>query len=87
MPHSQSLTMSELVLEPQYLASYLLVFLIGLSITSSSVVRSQWSRLLQHGGKSQKEIEKVKVAEIIASKDSSQPELLDKYDQKSRHEN
>lgn len=85
MPQSRSLAMSELVLEPQYLASYLLVFLIGLSVTSISAIRSQWSRLLGYERKSQTEIEKAKVAEIIASKDSSQPELLDKYVE-SRHE-
>ena len=77
--------MSEFVLEPQYLASYLLVFLIGLSVTSTSVIRSQWSRLHGYGRKSQTEIEKAKVAEIIASKDSSEPELFDKYVD-SRHE-
>jgi hypothetical protein len=79
MPQSRTLTMSELVLEPQFLASYLLVFVICLSVTSSSVVRSQWSRLFRYGGESPKEVEKAKVAEIIASKDSSQPGLFDKY--------
>ena len=65
--------------EPQHLAFYFLVFMMGLTVASSPMVRSQWTRLVVYGWKSQKEIEKMKVAEIVASKDSTEPELLDKY--------
>ena len=75
MSQSLYLITSELVSTPSYLATYLLVFFIGLTVASSGSVRQHWTYL----GKTQKRIEKAKVAELIASNESTEPVLLDKY--------
>ena len=83
MSQYQSWLSNELGPEPRHLAFYLLVFMLGLTVASSPTLRLHWTRLVAYGGKSQKEIEKMKVAKLVASKDSSEPELLDKYAHRS----
>lgn len=62
--------------DPGHLTSYLLIFLVGLTIASLSTVRSKLSHFM---AKSSKETQSSKVAEIIQARDSTEPELLDKY--------
>ena len=62
---------------PEYLAPYLLIFLMGLTIASSSTFRVQLSKLLRT---SSKEVQPIKDLSISDAKDGSEPELLDKYD-------
>lgn len=61
------------------LASYLLVFFVGLTIAGSSTVRSKWIQLSHFVTISLKEIQPSKIAEITQARDSTEPELLDKY--------
>ena len=61
---------------PEYLASYLLIFLMGLTLASSSIVRTQLSNMM---GKSSKEMQPIQNLSISEVKDGSEPELLNKY--------
>ena len=60
---------------PEYLAPYFLIFLVGLTVASSSTFRSQMSNLLR---KSSKEVPPIKDVSISEVKDGSEPELLNK---------
>ena len=60
---------------PGYLAPYLLIFLMGLTVASSSTFRSQLSNLLR---KSSKKVQPFKDISISEVRDGSEPELLNK---------
>lgn len=63
---------------PDYLTSYLLAFFVGLFVARSSIVRSKLIQLSRFVAKSSEESQLSKVAEITQSRDSSEPEILDK---------
>ena len=58
------------------LASYLLIFFVGLTIASSSIFRTQLFNMV---GKSSKMSQSAKGISISEVKDGSEPELLNKY--------
>ena len=60
---------------PEYLAPYVLIFLIGLTVASASTFRSQLSNLLR---KSSTEVQPMQDISISEVKDGSEPELLNK---------
>ena len=61
---------------PEYLASYLVIFFMGLTIATSSIFRTQLFNMV---GKSSKVVQPVKDISISEVKDGSEPELLNKY--------
>lgn len=64
------------IFNPEYLVSSLLIFLMGLTIASSGIIRTQLSNMV---GQPSKEVHPIKNISISEVKDGSEPELLNKY--------
>lgn len=60
---------------PEHLASYVLVFLIGLAVASSSTFRSQLSILVPRSSKDAQPVTDISISEV---ENSNEPELLNK---------
>ena len=60
---------------PEYLAPYILIFLMGLTVASSNAFRSQLSNLMHRSSKEIQPIEDMAISEV---KDGSESELLNK---------
>ena len=78
MSTTQFDAVSNIAIEPQYIASFVLIALFGFIVVKRDSIHSQWLYLQSFSVKRRKAIETAKLGEIVASRDSMEPELLDK---------